>query len=144
MTMLRRPEPRRGIYDAEFWEFVQREELRIQRCSACAALRYPPAPVCPQCLSPECEWTPLSGKGTVLAWTTFHRQYFPELPVPYTVVAVETAEGPIVIGNYVNSGGRRAACGDEVRLVFEDVEGELENWKIHQWEPTRRRVIREH
>jgi uncharacterized OB-fold protein len=77
----------------------------------------------------------LTGKGTVLGWTIFHRPYFPELPVPYTVVAVETDEGPILVGNYVNAGDRRAACGDRVRITYEDVAGAAGSWKIHQWEP---------
>jgi uncharacterized OB-fold protein len=135
MTPLRRPTPVRGIYDDRFWGFVQDEELRMQQCDACGELRFPPAPVCPRCLSPECTWTPLSGKGAVLGWTVFHRQYFPELPVPYTVIAVETDEGPIVMGNWVNAGERRPALGDRVRLTYEDVAGEAGNWKIHQWEP---------
>jgi uncharacterized protein len=135
MTILQRPEPQSGIYDDRFWEFVQDEDLRLQRCDACGELRFPPAAVCPRCLSPDCTWRPITGTGTVLGWTVIHRQYFPELPVPYTVVAVETDEGPILVGNYVNAGERRAACGDRVRVTYEDVAGARGNWKIHQWEP---------
>jgi uncharacterized OB-fold protein len=132
--VLRRPEPRRGLHDTTFWDFVQNEDLRVQRCTDCDRLRFPPAPVCPECLSPECSWAPLSGHGTVLGWTVFHRQYFPELPVPYTVIAVHTDEGPILIGNHVNGGERKVGCGDRVRLTYEDVAGEAGIWKIHQWE----------
>jgi uncharacterized protein len=75
----------------------------------------------------------------VLGWTVFHHQYFPQLPVPYTVVAVEADEGPILVGNYVNAGDRRASCGDRVRVTYEDAAGAEGNWKIHQWEPDEER-----
>jgi uncharacterized OB-fold protein len=133
--MLSRPEPRRGVYEIPFWEYVDREDLRLQRCVPCADLRFPPAPVCPKCLSDEYEWAPLSGGGAVLGWTVFHRQYFAELPVPYTVVAVETDDGPILVGDYVDAGERKVAVGDRVRLTYEDVAGERANWKIYQWQP---------
>jgi hypothetical protein len=132
---LRRPEPLRGLYFDPFWEFVEHEDLRLQKCDACGEMRFPPAAVCPQCLSPSSTWTPLSGRGAVLAWAVFHRQYFPELPVPYTVLAVQAEEGPILVGNYVNAGDRRPAIGAPVRLTYEDVAGESGRRKIHQWEP---------
>jgi len=135
MTALRRPEPLRGLYFDPFWEFVQQEDLRLQRCDACGEMRYPPAAACPHCLSPDATWTPLAGGGAVLAWAVFHRQYFPELPVPYTVVAVETDEGPIVVGNYVGADDRRPAIGERVRLTYEDAAGAAGDRKIHQWEP---------
>jgi uncharacterized protein len=133
--MLRRPQPRRGIYEVAFWQHVSNEDLRLQRCASCEQLRFPPAPVCPGCLSSQYEWAPLSGGGTVLGWTVFHRQYFPELPVPYAVVAVETDEGPLLVGGYVHAGERKPRVGERVRIVYEDVEGEPDNWKIYQWEP---------
>lgn len=131
--MLFRPLPRRGVYEQPFWEHVERQDLRLQRCTGCASFRYPPGPLCPECLADQYDWVPLSGRGTVLAWTVFHRQYFPQLPVPYTVVAVATPEGPILAANYVNGAGP-AACGERVRLTYELVGGELANWTIYQWE----------
>jgi uncharacterized OB-fold protein len=133
--MAKRPEPRKDIYEVPFWEHVQRHDLRLQRCAACADLRFPPAPVCPKCLSADYGWAPLSGEGRVLGWTVFHRQYFPELPPPYTVVAVETDEGPVLVGDYVNAGERKVAVGDRVRLTYEEVDGEPDTWSIYQWEP---------
>lgn len=81
----------------EFWEFTQKKELRMQRCSACSKLRWPAAAICDRCLAPEYEWTPISGKGRLLSWVVFHRQYFPEYPAPHPAVAVELDEGPIFV-----------------------------------------------
>ncbi len=46
-----------------FWDGCGRGELMAQRCRSCAHLRYPAAIVCPDCLSAEAEWQPVSGRG---------------------------------------------------------------------------------
>lgn len=81
----------------EFWEFAEKKDFRMQKCSDCAKLRWPASAVCDKCLSPDYEWTKLSGKGRVLSWIVFHRQYFPEYPAPHPAVAVELDEGPIFV-----------------------------------------------
>ena len=131
-----RPEPRKNVYEAPFWEHVQRHDLRLQRCAECGAFRYPPGPACPSCLSQEAEWAPLSGRGRLLSWVVFHRQYFPELPVPYLVAAVETAEGPILIANLINLGQQRPRLDLPVRITYETARTAAgERWEIYQWEP---------
>jgi uncharacterized OB-fold protein len=136
MTPLVRPEPRKNVYEAPFWEFVQRHELRLQRCAECGAFRYPPGPACAGCLGQEWEWVALSGAARLVSWVVFHRQYFPELPVPYYVAAVETAEGPILIANLVNLGEREPRLEMPVRVVYETARNAAgERWEIYQWEP---------
>jgi uncharacterized OB-fold protein len=132
-----RPRPRPGIVDAPFWSYVEQGELRVQRCTGCKTLRYPPAAVCPECLAAEHEWTALSGQGTVVSWTVFHRAYFPGLPVPYTVVSVRTDEGPLLIGNLVRADGHLPRAGLPVRAVVEEVagDGDGDAWRLFQWEP---------
>ena len=133
MTLLR-PEPRKNIYERPFWEFVQEHRLRLQRCSRCGSMRYPPAPVCADCLSDEYTWEPVSGRGTLLSWVVFHRQYFAELPTPYSVVAAELAEGPILIANLVDPPGA-PALGMSVTLTYERVRATAgdSHWWIYQW-----------
>jgi uncharacterized protein len=86
-------------YDAPMWASIAEQAMKLQRCSNCGTFRYPPGPSCANCLSVEFTWEKLSGKGIVLSWTTFHRQYLPAYPVPYTVVAVQLTEGPILLSN---------------------------------------------
>lgn len=86
-------------YDKPMWESIAAGEMRLQRCSQCSRFRYPPGACCPTCLSTEFEWLPISGKGRVLSWTTFHRKYLPAYPPPVTCVAVQLDEGPILIAN---------------------------------------------
>lgn len=133
-----RPQPRIGRYDGPFWAFAEKGELRVQTCSRCGHHRFPPGPTCPRCLSGDAQWVRLSGKGKVVTWTTFHRPYFPEIPIPYTVVSVETAEGPLLIGNLVNSEGTRPAVGLAVNALFQDVQFETRRARICQWQPASR------
>lgn len=85
--------------DEPMWKSVAAGAMRLQRCAACGRWRYPPGPSCANCLSTDSTWGCLSGRGRLLSWTTFHRQYLPAYPAPTTCVAVALAEGPIMIGN---------------------------------------------
>jgi uncharacterized protein len=93
------PDVRPG--DEPMWEGLHEGVLRLQVCSACAHVRYPPGPVCPACLDPGSAWVAMGGGGTVLSWVTFRRQYFAGMPPPYVVVAGWLDEGPIVVADLV-------------------------------------------
>lgn len=125
-----RPAPMTGVHDGPYWLYAKDGELRLQRCENCGAYRYPPGPVCPECLAPEHVWARLSGKGRLVAWTVFHRQYFPELPAPYVVVVVRSAEGPFLIGNLVRADPGELRHDQPLRAVFEDTTA---HWRICQW-----------
>ncbi|MCF3933727.1 OB-fold domain-containing protein [Acuticoccus sp. M5D2P5] len=89
-----------GLYDKPFWQLLaETRALHLQRCGSCGAFRYPPGPVCHECLSPDYAWTAVSGGGSIMSWVIFHRQYLDLYPAPYNVVAVRLDEGPIIISN---------------------------------------------
>lgn len=93
-----------GLYDAPFWQRLEEHKrMHLQRCAACGAWRYPPGPVCPDCLSPDAEWAPVAGGGELLSWVMFRKQYLPAYPAPYNVIAVRLDEGPIIISNLVEN-----------------------------------------
>ena len=155
MTVPIRPRPVQGVYEKPFWDAVQRRELRLQRCRPCGHVWYPPGPVCPRCLSGVWSFEPMSGRGRVVAWTVFHREYFPELPPPYLVVSVALEEGPLMIGNLPGVEPADVRLDLPVRAMFEVArlkEGRNERsagkngaaaesrdgdteWLIVQWEP---------
>jgi len=94
-----RPQPLPSRDSAFFWQGALRGELLAQRCSACHALRHPPRPMCPTCLSIEWEAIPLSGRGTVHAWI---RPVHPRLPMfdePLICVLVDLEEGLRLFSN---------------------------------------------
>jgi len=131
MSRSPRPAPRAGLYEDDYWRFAAAGELRLQRCSDCARFRYPPGATCPRCLSSRFSWEPLSGHGTLIAWTTFHRQYFPELPPGYVVASVATDEGPLLVGNLV--GVRDPAHGMRLAATAEPVLLGGQSGQIWQW-----------
>lgn len=117
--------PRRilGLYDEPFWRHMKEEsEMRLQCCLECGAFRYPPGPVCAECLSPDYQWKAVSGGGELLSWIIFHKQYLPEYAAPYNVVAVRLEEGPIIISNLIKDPERTDIIGARVRLVLVEME----------------------
>lgn len=88
-----------SLVDEPMWASIEKHQWALQSCTECGTFRYPPAPVCSNCLSMSAEWTALSGRGTIISWVVFHRQYFDDYPPPYNVVAVQLEEGPLVISN---------------------------------------------
>ena len=105
-------------YDKPMWDSVAVGKMCLQRCAGCGRWRYPPGPACPACLSTEATWEALSGRGRLLSWTTFHRQYLPAYPAPATCVAVELAEGPIVIGNIDFADTERLHIDAPMELIY--------------------------
>lgn len=114
------PTPRRvqGFYDGPFWDAVAARDMRLQRCTHCAAFRYPPSPVCAVCLSDGTAWVPVSGRATIMSWVVFHRGYLPAYPAPYNVIAVRLEEGPVMISNLEGVEPEGDWIGLPVRLVY--------------------------
>jgi uncharacterized OB-fold protein len=108
---------------AEFWEYAQVREFRLQRCVSCEAFRWPPGPLCYACWAFESDWVRTQGTGRLVSWVTFHRQYLAEFAPPYTVGLIELAEGPryssLIVGDAPRNGWR---YGTSMRLTFRAVE----------------------
>jgi uncharacterized OB-fold protein len=105
--------------DRPFWEAGRDGVLRLQRCDSCGHIFFPPGRRCVACGSPELVWTEMSGKGEIWSWVVMHKQYFPDMPPPYVVLRVRLAEGPYLMTNLVDSGGREPEIGAKVRVVFQ-------------------------
>jgi uncharacterized OB-fold protein len=56
------PDPAHPLY-GPFWTAAAEKRLVIQRCPACGALRWPPAPRCPECLAAGGDWNEIHGTG---------------------------------------------------------------------------------
>ena len=110
-----------------FFEGAKHRELRVQRCRACGALRFPARSICSECLSTEAEWVAVSGRGEVFSFNVMHQVYHPGFAaeVPYAVVVVQLAEGPKMVTNLVGVAPHAVRIGMPVRVVFEDVSDEV-------------------
>ncbi len=118
---LPRPIPLPDRDSAPFWEAVNRHELVFQKCSGCGHTRFPVMPNCDRCLSFDFEWAPASGKGSVYSFTVAHYQAHPDLPTPYTVLLVQTDDGPRMVGRLEAPVGTAVELGDRVRIGWDDV-----------------------
>ncbi len=119
--------PVMGLHDIPMWDSIQREQLELQCCDACAAFRYPPAPVCPECLSEQASWKAVSGRGSILSWVVFHRKYFDDHPPPYNSVAVRLEEGPIVVSQLHGPQPEGSWIGQPVRLSYAEHAGRIQH-----------------
>ena len=126
MFAIEKPLPRPTEDSAPYWESAQRGELRMQMCSDCDHVRFPPALLCPRCLSERSEWVPLSGRGTVYSWIVIHQSQHPAFnaDTPYNVAIIELEEGPRLHTNLVECKNEDIHIGMPVEVVFEKVSEE--------------------
>jgi uncharacterized OB-fold protein len=104
-----------------FWDSLTGHVLALQVCSRCGHIRYPISEICPECLSPDATWEPMSGRGTVFSTIVFHQVYHPAFAdkVPYNVSLVQLDEGPIMVSNVVGPEPAAVAVGDKLEVVFD-------------------------
>ncbi|WP_298688614.1 OB-fold domain-containing protein [uncultured Sphingomonas sp.] len=117
-----------GLDDKPMWASIERGAMELQKCGECGAFRYPPAPVCPHDLSADAEWTPVSGKGTILSWVVFHKQYFEDHVPPYNSVAIELEEGPIVVSQLRGDEPEGSWIGQRVELIYAEHAGRTQHF----------------
>jgi uncharacterized OB-fold protein len=110
----------KGFNDLPMWESMREGKFSLQSCDDCGHVRYPPAPVCPVCLSEYSSWKPVVGGGTILSWVVFHRQYFNDFPPPYNSVAVRLDEGPIVVTRLLGSVPEGSWIGRRIVLGYDE------------------------
>jgi uncharacterized OB-fold protein len=120
--------PVMGLYDKPMWESMKAGRLELQKCRSCGKFRYPPAPICAHCLSMEYDWTPVSGKGKILSWVIFHRQYFEDFPAPFNCVAVQLEEGPIIVTNLKGDEPKGSWIDAKVELAYAEHAGRMQHY----------------
>ena len=129
-----RPLPRPDDASQQYWQGCRDGELRMQRCTPCGHLRFPPRPMCPRCQSFECGWVPVSGRGTVYSWVVAHPPLLPAFVdlAPLVVLLVELEEGDDlrIVGNLLGEGPEAIAIGMPVEVAFEQVAAEV---VLPQW-----------
>ncbi|SEP20115.1 Zn-ribbon domain-containing OB-fold protein [Trujillonella endophytica] len=114
-----------GGVSAPFWAGCAAGELRFQRCRSCAAVQFPPAEHCRECLAADLVWAVSSGRGTVYSWTVVHRPATPAFEVPYAPAIVDVAEGFQLLTNLVDVAPEEIAAGMPVAVRFVAVPGDL-------------------
>ena len=84
----------------QYNEALKNNKLLALKCKQCSNINIPPKMVCAKCESTDMDIVQLSGKGLIKTFTTINvAAEGRENEVPYTVVMVELAEGPWLMGN---------------------------------------------
>lgn len=119
----------------EFYQGCKRHELLIQRCRNCGKFRFPPQLMCSECHSIDSEWTPVSGRGTIVTFTVipgFEPRAVPmfswpadSYPIKVIIVELADAGGVHLASNIIQCEPEDIRTGMEVEVVFEDVTEEI-------------------
>jgi uncharacterized OB-fold protein len=126
-----RPDRTLGPGHDEFWAWCNKGELRLQRCAACGKVSWPVVQACEYCQSTQLAWERMSGRGKVVSWCTFERDYYAGmLPVPWETVLVELEEGPLFISNSLELGWRDLKLNMPVTLSFLDCEDQAGPFRL--------------
>lgn len=126
----RRPNRTLGGAHDQFWQFCENRELRLQRCSDCAAFAWPPGDRCEQCGGLDLEWRPVAGTGKLQSWATFEKKYFDILPVPWDTILVELDEGPLLVSNPSDLSRDDMVVNMPVRVEFLDCEDDNGEFRL--------------
>jgi uncharacterized protein len=101
---------------ATHYQALLDERIEFQRCSQCGYMRWPPAVVCPECLSDMAEWEVVSGYGQIWSFAVGVGRSSGDrgIVAEYVLGAVVLDEGPFVFGRIVEPTAG-LAIGDRVR-----------------------------
>lgn len=110
-----------------YWESLSNKNLKLQKCSECGKLRFPPLPSCPYCGSQRGEWVNVSGNAKIYSWIVVHAPINPSLKedVPYVVGLVELEEGPRMVGRILGCSPEDIRKDMPVRFHYHVVDNEL-------------------
>jgi uncharacterized OB-fold protein len=129
MSSYAKPLPQPDPVTKPFWDSVKAHAMRLQRCGACGTYVFYPRALCPSCFSAALEWTPVSGRGVIHAFTVVHRHPSPvfQPEVPYVVALVDLEEGARMMTRLVGlpPDPARIRIGMPVEVVYDDVTPEV-------------------
>lgn len=108
-----------------FWDGAAGGKLLMQRCRDCHSWVWCPRPACVECGSERLEWTPLSGRGRVFAFTVIREVVGRALrgfakDIPYVTAWIDLEEGPRFCSNIVQCPIEKVAIGMAVEVLFEE------------------------
>jgi uncharacterized OB-fold protein len=122
---IKKPLPQVTPLNHPFWDGAKAGKLVMQRCKDCQSWVWCPRPVCGECGSDHLEWTELSGRGKIFAFTVIRevvgralRGFAPD--IPYVTAWVDLDEGPRFCSNIVGCPIESVHIDMPVEVVFHD------------------------
>lgn len=123
--LVKRPAP--GVSDDTrfFWDGCREKTLLIQRCTACATLRHPPAPVCIQCHSFDWDTVQASGKASLYSFVVMHYPEVAPFDHPNPIGLIELEEGVRLVAGLVGVNRDELRIGQRLQVEFETFADDL-------------------
>jgi uncharacterized OB-fold protein len=126
-----RPDRILGPGHDEFWAWCNKGELRLQRCASCGKISWPAVQACEYCGSTQLAWERVSGRGKIVSWCTFERDYYQgTLPIPWETILVELEEGPLFLSNPKDLTWKDLKVDMLVKLTFLDCEDSAGTFRL--------------
>ena len=136
------PEAEADGLSTPYREAARREELWVQRCTACQTWQWGPEWICHQCLSFDLDWQAVPATngapaGLIYSWERSHHPVHPALKEagPYLAVLVElpSAGNVRMLGNLLGDPLQEVKIGMAVEAVFEHHNEADPPYTLVQW-----------
>ena len=128
------------VENLEFFRWLGNHDFRLQACTGCSLVRYPPTTACPWCADDRSEWRSVEPRGVVYSYFEVHHAIQPQFreALPYHVLLVEldtqrgepsADEALRIVANLTDAAGKLAppqivakvGIGTRVKMVYVDV-----------------------
>lgn len=109
-----------------YWDALARDEIRLQRCTACGTWVYYPRSRCSACLSAALEWRQVEPVGSIHTFTVTHRPTAPMFSdqVPQVIAIVALDVGVHVTTTLIVDDPATVHVGQRVTAVFDHTAGD--------------------
>lgn len=102
-----------------FWDAAAAGRFVLPRCRHCRKTHWYPRGICPHCLSTELDWQESPGEGEIHSFSINHLG-----KEPYVLAYVALSEGPIMLGNVVDTDPATLSIGTKIKVSFRRAHGE--------------------
>ena len=128
-SQVTRPIPVPDALTKPFWDAAREGVLALQRCQSCGHFQHPPYATCVNCVSIDLQFEPVSGKGSIYAYTIMYhtgdRRFAPAVPYASIIVELDDAPGALLAANLFDAPYTAAKVGRRVEVVFERLNDEI-------------------
>ena len=137
-SQVTRPIPVPNDWTRPFWDAAKRGVLELQRCQSCRQFQHPPYATCVNCVSTDLAFEPVSGKGSIYAYTIMYhtgdKRFAPAVPYASIIVELDDAPGALLAGNLLDAEYTEAKVGKRVEVTFQRLN---DDFTLPQWRPAR-------
>ncbi|HEX2827487.1 MAG TPA: OB-fold domain-containing protein [Burkholderiales bacterium] len=135
-TQVTRPIPVPNEWTRPFWDAAKEGRLALQRCQSCRQFQHPPYATCVNCVSTDLKFEPVSGKGSIYAYTIMYhtgdKRFAPAVPYASIIVELDDAPGALLAGNLLDAEYTEAKVGKRVEVTFQRLN---DDFTLPQWRP---------